>query len=516
MKKIGFGNKFEIALSVTTALLAVSSNAAMASPHNYSAIKIAGNQKAKAIDEAQDVLDAKALLDGGSTQASESKMASFLRSNPENTSARILHAESLYKLGRFHFASDEIALALNDKPDNAQAVLLSAQINQRLHRPQQAIEMYQKFLQLNPKDEHSSQYEALISVLSNEATQQKNKRSNVASGTDNYLLAVCTGSYQRWKDPRNIKVHVVDGTGVPEYRPEFEESLRQAFEDWSQSTNGKLAFVFVPDAAAANMTVNWSNDLHAPKFVAEGGYATTRSNAEGLEKADIQLLTVDPLKDGPIGTNYLYNLCLHEIGHSLGLVGHSPNPDDIMSTTLISQQGLSPRDIRTILALYSADLNAPLPMVDEYGRPLSNKAKAERLANEAFAALDAQNFQLGVDKYEQALKLDPKTPNAKENIAVALNNLGIADGTDPNKAVEYFRRALYYNPGADYVRGNLNSYLQSKGIDPKSATERAKLGDQFAAKHENIFGFVEYGESLRIKDDPAVKAKRDGLHVAAP
>ena len=40
-----------------------------------------------------------------------------------------------------------------------------------------------------------------------------------------------------------------------------------------------------------------------------------------------------------------------KLGTRLGLQGHSPHEDDIMYPSLSSQQGLSPRDINTMLAL---------------------------------------------------------------------------------------------------------------------------------------------------------------------
>ena len=45
-------------------------------------------------------------------------------------------------------------------------------------------------------------------------------------------------------------------------------------------------------------------------------------------------------------------ICLHEIGHALGLVNHSQDPHDIMYPYLISQNALSQRDLKTFHMLY--------------------------------------------------------------------------------------------------------------------------------------------------------------------
>ncbi len=50
-----------------------------------------------------------------------------------------------------------------------------------------------------------------------------------------------------------------------------------------------------------------------------------------------------------------YKTCLHEVGHAIGMEGHSNTPSDIMYPMLNSAQTpyLKERDINTIAALYS-------------------------------------------------------------------------------------------------------------------------------------------------------------------
>ncbi len=47
-------------------------------------------------------------------------------------------------------------------------------------------------------------------------------------------------------------------------------------------------------------------------------------------------------------------VCLHEIGHALGLVHHSQDPHDVMYPYLIAaERDLTSRDIKTIHMLYT-------------------------------------------------------------------------------------------------------------------------------------------------------------------
>jgi tetratricopeptide (TPR) repeat protein len=259
-----------------------------------------------------------------------------------------------------------------------------------------------------------------------------------------------------------IRVYIMDGNGIEGYRAEFEESLRQAFDEWTELSDGKVKFVFVTKPEDGQMKVTWTNDLHAPALKAEAGHAQSQFGPDGIEHSEISLLTVDPVKDGPIGRNYLYNVCLHEIGHALGLRGHSPHETDIMYPSLYTQQGLSARDVNTLLALYSktSEQAEDLPYVDEWNRPLTPKAKAERLSHEGSAAAMAGQYQKAIDKLESSLELNPNNDLARKNLAVAANNLAISKETSTENAIKLLRKALKWDPSSEVSRKNLENMLQ--------------------------------------------------------
>ena len=59
--------------------------------------------------------------------------------------------------------------------------------------------------------------------------------------------------------------------------------------------------------------------------------------------------------DGRVASlDEIHETVLHEMGHALGLMGHSDDPNDIMfpSVTHRTEKGLSDRDRRTLAALY--------------------------------------------------------------------------------------------------------------------------------------------------------------------
>jgi tetratricopeptide (TPR) repeat protein len=372
------------------------------------------------------------------------------------------HAQALYESGQFHYAVDELKTVLQANPKDSDALLLMAKSLQSMHRSDKAMTYYEQFVASLPQSDYRvQQYKTLIQALQGSPSGHIDAAARAKAG--NYMAAMRGSNFARWKDAAHIKVFVVDGKSVEGYRPEFEEALRQAFDDWNDQTENKIGFEFVAKPEDAQITVTWTSDLHAPALKAEAGLATTSYDEDGLSHADVQLLTVDPFKDGPIGKNHLYNICLHEIGHALGLGGHSPHEEDIMSPMLYTQQGLSARDINTILALYSAEATTETqPDVDEWGRPLTPEARAKSLSHAGAVAAMGKKYDEAIEKLQEALKLNPNDEVAKKNLSVSANNLAVAPSTSREKAIELLKMAIKWDPRNEAAKSNLANLLSSE------------------------------------------------------
>ncbi len=201
------------------------------------------------------------------------------------------------------------------------------------------------------------------------------------------------------------------------------------------------------------MIVSWTNNPQEMISSAEGGHAMVSPDDQGILKTHVYLLTIKPEGGAILTDNQARRVDLHEIGHALGIFGHSHSPDDIMFGSMPPgdlECFLSDKDKNTILTLYSLDAKTvaknPLNHTDEMiaGDPNSTVVKAARLNHEAVDALRNKNFVLAVQKLEQARKLDPANELFAENLGIAYGNCALAMMMfgKVQQANDYFNRAI--------------------------------------------------------------------------
>ena len=103
------------------------------------------------------------------------------------------------------------------------------------------------------------------------------------------------------------------------------------------------------------MLVNFKDKLEnsSTKEAHIAGFSKPYYQNNYIVKSEIKILTIDPETKEEIADNYIYFTTLHELGHSLGLAGHSPTKEDIMyGQASEAKTALTKRDINTINMFY--------------------------------------------------------------------------------------------------------------------------------------------------------------------
>ncbi|HEY9678714.1 MAG TPA: matrixin family metalloprotease [Drouetiella sp.] len=177
-----------------------------------------------------------------------------------------------------------------------------------------------------------------------------------------------------------LKIFIEKADDVPGVPPNSTQMLGNAFDAWNKAANGALPSVLVSNRKQADITIQWTNNpnkvsahdgVHMEQGITRVRQVVMPGAPVGtIRSADILLLTVSRETGEPVPEDDMKGVCLHEVGHALGLGGHSANSADTMYFSVSARQlpALSHRDKTTIAKLYSY---APMQQTS-FGMPNSN------------------------------------------------------------------------------------------------------------------------------------------------
>lgn len=249
-------------------------------------------------------------------------------------------------------AIEEFQVALKYLPTMTEAMVDLAECYRLQDKLDLSIEWYQKYLQLRPNDLSVRQTLAAMVVQSKQPASDK-------FGPD-YVREAIAGEMNRWtKDKSTITVFFDRNSKVPGVRSEFIGILRDCLNEWSEALGGKIQFAESTLERNADLVCRW---VYQPRpgrddlLLNERGNASLTAYRGQISHATIKLLTASSLVGGDVSAEIIRKTCLHEIGHALGIAGHSPNNNDVMFYLVESptvQSHLTERDRETIRKLYS-------------------------------------------------------------------------------------------------------------------------------------------------------------------
>lgn len=129
------------------------------------------------------------------------------------------------------------------------------------------------------------------------------------------------------------------------------------------------------------------------------------------------------------------------------------------------------------------------------------------LNNDGVRALNASNFQLAIQKFKEALKLDSSYEKARTNLAIAYNNYGLQLQSNPMQALAQFHESLAIDPNLETTRKNIDGIIRLMNRDPNKFEDRVDLGDAARKSAQWSGAIVEYQAALQIKNDASVHEK---------
>lgn len=257
------------------------------------------------------------------------------------------------KTGRPQQAIPHLEYASANAPEQPAPLVTLAGAYQLCGLFEKAIATYRSYLARFPYNPDRAFIGDILSRLENEYSRTLSIKSRNDYRDDDYLLFSNHNGLLSWAK-NTLKVYIAPGTGVRGYRPQMAYLLQESFRVWESA--GPVKFEFVSSPLGCDIDCSWVDNPGYLASPGEGGEATMSYEKNHLRHCKIVLLTKRLNSDAIINDNEMSALCLHEIGHSLGLIDHSPNPSDVMFCTILSTKSkpaLSQKDLLTLQRLYA-------------------------------------------------------------------------------------------------------------------------------------------------------------------
>ncbi len=221
----------------------------------------------------------------------------------------------------------------------------------------------------------------------------------------NHILV--KGKLQRFNDNTRVIYYSLDrldnlpGWDYTQWNFLKDQVVADAFSDWEQALHGQVNFRYTTDPRLTDIAVHWRTG-----FDNEAILGMERPNTIAgtyLANADIEITLSRQGK--PLSREELKAVALHEIGHALGMNGHSPYPGDIMYPSVQAKVNrLSSRDVQTMRMIYN---NKP-HITNPPGIHLAAFRAALDSFSKGYAAYRAKQYDKAYQLLSTASKLYPQ------------------------------------------------------------------------------------------------------------
>jgi hypothetical protein len=213
---------------------------------------------------------------------------------------------------------------------------------EKLGRVEQALEMYRHYLRITPEpDPPIASIIANIDANHNAASRQTDYVPFATSATQGHDIL--------W--PPNRPIPIMIRFTTPE-QASFVPTVQRGMKHWEEATHGDISFDETAVTPPYGIVLTLQDGPLSHPFL-DIGHAEYQMKENQQLKVMVRVNIGEP--DSSLSfadrEQQISRLVLHELGHAIGIWGHSPDPKDIMYTRPIVS-ALSQRDVRTINRLY--------------------------------------------------------------------------------------------------------------------------------------------------------------------
>ena len=301
-----------------------------------------------------------------------------------------------YELGNYQKALKMFTMASDSNPYDTEPIKYRALALSKLEPTYENQKALYDIAQLDDCEEASEIAEEVL--LNMRKSLDKSIGSNYV---DNVLYE---DILIRWNNSEPITYHVTSYMSVPHM---YMNTVRQAFNNWQSAINGVIKFQEVQSSKNAKINITFVESLD-PKLTRDNpnlsAVVVPVINDVKLEKMNIDMKRLDSYSREYTEENLL-SLAQHQIGHALGLWGHSANESDVMyySGDVVDYEtvlkGISTRDVNTLLLVYKM-------IPDVIDIPLTPEQYKNMFYHNILTTYPGENFELEIQRLISKLKDD--------------------------------------------------------------------------------------------------------------
>ena len=319
---------------------------------------------------------------------------------------------------------------------------------------------------------------------------------------DDYFDTITVASNGRLTRFDRDRITVYADT-IPFEAKSYEEALGQSLSLWEKGTRGKLQFELTPDVTAADIRMKWAYQQDRQRNDEYIGEAMLIRDTEGFH-VEIEVSLRDRISLKPLSPEIVKAALLHEIGHAIGLWGHSDDPNDVMYFAATAKAPTA-RDIATWAKVNETPVDFPfhehaLRILQAAIEEDPTAATNHYLIGMVYA--DLGDYHLAITAFQRALKIEPRLGVSAVQIAQIFQQKGIYD-----QAIKHYKQALATAPSAE-VFGALGTLwlLQEEFDQAVNSLQRALTFDPYSATlNQNLLAAyhrwgVHYLETDRFSD----------------
>ena len=257
---------------------------------------------------------------------------------------------------------------------------------------------------------------------------------------------------------------------VPFEAEVYEEALSRSLSLWEKKTQGQLQFEPTPDASAADIRIKWAYQQDRRQSSEYIGEAMLIRGMDGFH-VEIEVALRDRTSLKPHSSEVVQTALLHEIGHAIGLWGHSDDPNDVMYFAATAKAP-TVRDIATWTKVSETPVDAPFHKRALQALQADIEEDPKVAGNHYLIGMvyaDLGDYRLAISAFQRALEIEPQLGVSSVQIARIFQQKGIYD-----QAIRHYTQALKTAPSAE-VFGALGTLwlLQNQFDQAVNSLQRA-------------------------------------------